>query len=232
MSDSQTDLQSPVQFALSYALVQDEPSVTYNQGHQLPTIDRFPILDQQQAKRTFFAKFHKNCGPDEVCQAQLNVIPKLFDGDRELGKSPQGAYELELGTLSDNELILDIDVENLGEAAYEATLDISFSSSLSYIGLGVGSEVNAPNLVNSSYLSFDLGNPFKFRFESIAEEEVFERLENYPFPVELVVENSSPNQAPSSIFSSSNQAPSSIFFKFQSSTFVYFKNATNGRNNI
>ena len=161
MSDSQTDLQSPVQFALSYALVQEEPAVTYNQGYQLPTIDRFPILDQQQAKRTFFAKFHKNCGPDEVCQAQLNVNPKLFDGDRELGKSPQGAYELELGTLSDNELILDIDVENLGEAAYEATLDISFSSSLSYIGLGVGSEVNAPNLVNSSYLSFDLGNPFK-----------------------------------------------------------------------
>ena len=161
VSDSQTDLQSPVQFALSYSLVQEEPSVTYNRGQQLPSVDRFPILDQQQAKRTFFAKFQKDCGPDEVCQAQLKVKPKLFDGDRELGKSPQGAYELELGTLSDNELTLDVDVENLGEAAYEATLDIAFSSSLSYIGLGVGSEVNAPNLVNSSYLSFDLGNPFK-----------------------------------------------------------------------
>ena len=161
VSDSQTDLQSPVQFALSYSLVQEEPSVTYNRGQQLPSVDRFPILDQQQAKRTFFAKFQKDCGPDEVCQAQLKVMPKLFDGDRELGKSPQGAYELELGTLSDNELTLDVDVENLGEAAYEATLDIAFSNSLSYIGLGVGSEVNAPNLVNSSYLSFDLGNPFK-----------------------------------------------------------------------
>ena len=46
-----------------------------------------------------------------------------------------------------------------------------------------------------SIFSFgDLGNPFTSRFESIAEEEVFERLENYPVPVELVVEKSSPNQ--------------------------------------
>merc|ERR1719422_2193555 len=161
VSDSQTDLQSPVQFALSYSLVQDEPSVSYDQGKPLPSVDRFPILDQHQAKRSFFAKFQKNCGSDDVCQAQLSVKPKLFDGERELGKSPQGSYELELGTLSGNELILDIDVQNLGEAAYEATLDIAFSSSLSYVGLGVGSEVNAPNLVNTSYLSIDLGNPFK-----------------------------------------------------------------------
>merc|ERR1719422_1942084 len=161
VSDSQTDLQSPVQFALSYSLVQDEPSVSYDQGKPLPSVDRFPILDQHQAKRSFFAKFQKNCGSDDVCQAQLSVKPKLFDGERELGKSPQGSYELELGTLSDNELILDIEVQNLGEAAYEATLDIAFSSSLSYIGLGIGTEVNAPNLVNSSYLSIDLGNPFK-----------------------------------------------------------------------
>ena len=161
VSDSQTDLQSPVQFALSYSLVQDEPSVSYNRGISFPSVDRFPILDQQQAKRNFFAKFQKNCGPDDVCQAQLSIAPKLFDGDRELTRSPQGAYELELGTLSDNELILDIDVQNYGEAAYEAKLNIGFSSTLSYIGLGVGSEVNAPNLVNSSYLTFDLGNPFK-----------------------------------------------------------------------
>ena len=162
VSDSQTDLQTPVQFALSYALVQDEPSVSYDRGLPLPPVDRYPILDQQQAKRTFSANFQKNCGTDDVCQAQLLVTPRLFDKEKELGRSQQGAYQLELGTLSDNELILDVDVENLGEAAYEAGLDISFSSSqLSYIGLGVGSEVNAPNLVNSSYLTVDLGNPFK-----------------------------------------------------------------------
>ena len=161
VSDSQTDLQTPVQFALSYSLVQDQPAVSYDQGQPLPSVDRFPILDQQQARRTFSANFQKNCGADDVCQAQLVVTPTLRDKDRELGRSQQGAYQLELGTLTANELILDVDVENLGEAAYEAGLDISFSSSLSYIGLGLGSEVNAPNLVNSSYLTVDLGNPFK-----------------------------------------------------------------------
>ena len=161
MSDSQTDLQTPVQFALSYSLEQEEPKVSYNSQNPLPSVDRFPILDQQQARRTFYAKFQKNCGSDDICQAQLTVNPRLFDKEQELGRSPQGAYELELGTLSGNELILDIDVQNLGEAAYEATLDIAFSSSLSYVGLGVGSEVNAPDLVNNTYLSIDLGNPFK-----------------------------------------------------------------------
>jgi len=161
VSDSQTDLQTPVQFALSYSLEQEEPKVSYNSQNPLPSVDRFPILDQQQARRTFYAKFQKNCGSDDICQAQLTVNPRLFDKEQELGRSPQGAYELELGTLSGNELILDIDVQNLGEAAYEATLDIAFSSSLSYVGLGVGSEVNAPDLVNNTYLSIDLGNPFK-----------------------------------------------------------------------
>ena len=162
VSDSQTDLQSSVQFALSYSLVQDEPTVSYNLGQPLPSVDRYPILDQQQAKRTFSANFQKNCGSDDVCQAQLLVTPTLADKEKELGKGLQGVYQLELGTLKDNELILDVDVENLGEAAYEASLDISFSSSqLSYVGLGAGSEVNAPNLVNSSYLTVDLGNPFK-----------------------------------------------------------------------
>ena len=160
VSDSQTDLQTPVQFALSYSLVQDEPDVSYDQGQSLPSVDKYPILDQQQAKRTFSANFQKNCGSDDVCQAQLVVTPSLRDKERELDRR-QGAYQLELGSLTANELILEVEVENLGEAAYEAGLDISFSSSLSYIGLGPGSEVNAPNLVNSSYLTVDLGNPFK-----------------------------------------------------------------------
>ena len=48
VSDSQTDLQSPVQFSLSYSLVQEEPRPAYDTGAPLPSVDRFPILDQQQ----------------------------------------------------------------------------------------------------------------------------------------------------------------------------------------
>ena len=76
MSDSQTDLQSPVQFALSYSLVQvtisniaivflitviialffivmaeqEEPLVEYNTGKLLPLANSRPILNQQQVR--------------------------------------------------------------------------------------------------------------------------------------------------------------------------------------
>ena len=74
VSDTQTDLQSPVQFALSYSLVQvtipniaivflitviititvivvdeqEEPLVEYNTGKLLPLANSRPILNQQQ----------------------------------------------------------------------------------------------------------------------------------------------------------------------------------------
>ena len=44
--------------------------------------------------------------------------------------------------------ILQVVVTNLGEAAYEAELGIAFPPSLSYVGLGPGSDINAPSLVN------------------------------------------------------------------------------------
>merc|ERR1719458_1835484 len=162
VSDSQTDLQSPVQFALSYSLVQEEPLVEYNTGKLLPLANSRPILNQQQARRTFYAKFQKNCGNDEVCQAQLSISPALLDRtSRPLARTPQGAYQLELGTAETKELVLQVVVTNLGEDAYEAVLGIAFPPSLSYVGLGSGSDINAPSLVNSSFLSLDLGNPFK-----------------------------------------------------------------------
>ena len=162
VSDTVTDLQSPLQFALSYALVQEDLPIEYDTGRDLPHVNRFPILNQHQAQRTFYAKFQKNCGNDEVCQAMLVVSPRLLDKEgRELARGPQGAYQLELGTAQAKELVLQVVVNNTGEAAYEAKLNIAFPPSLSYIGLGAGSEVNAPSLVNTSFLSLDLGNPFK-----------------------------------------------------------------------
>jgi hypothetical protein len=80
---------------------------------------------------------------------------------RELGRSTQGAYQLELGTAATKELVLQVEVANLGEAAYEAMLGIAFPPSLSYVGPGVGSELAAPAVINSSFLAVDLGNPFK-----------------------------------------------------------------------
>ena len=116
LSNSQADLQTPVKFALSYTLVQNEPSVQYHTDSPPVKVDQFPILNQQQALRTFYAKFEKNCGEDELCQAQLMVEARLMNTRGEqLGRSNnQEIYQLELGTLPDNQIVLDLNINNLG----------------------------------------------------------------------------------------------------------------------
>lgn len=35
-----------------------------DEGDNLPSIDNYPILDQEEAQRIFYAKFIKECGMD------------------------------------------------------------------------------------------------------------------------------------------------------------------------
>ena len=156
-----SDFQTPVEFSMSYSLIQEEPSMVYREGYPMPDMDNYPILNQAQAKKRFQATFEKDCGDDDICQSQLELVPTLRDISKELGKTPGGYYELELGSLNGSELVLDIVVNNLGEAAYEATLDVFFPSAINYIGLGQGTKLNAPELKNNTWLEFNLGNPFK-----------------------------------------------------------------------
>ena len=156
------DLQTPVQFAMTYTLIQEEPKVEYGRrGDPLPNIDDFPILNQAQAKKKFQATFEKDCGEDEICQSQLKLVPTLKDKTKELGKTPGGYYELELGSLDGSELLLDIEIGNAGDPAYEAEMDVHYPEEVSYIGLGEDAKLNAPAMKNDTWLHFNLGNPFK-----------------------------------------------------------------------
>ena len=52
----------------------------------------------------------------------------------------------------------------VGEAAYEAKLDISFPDYISFVGQGNNSDSSTDiNLVNSTFISVALGNPFRGR---------------------------------------------------------------------
>ena len=159
------DLQSPVQFQMTYSLVQDFPNATYNQQLPLPTMDNFPILNQAEAKRKFQATFEKDCGEDDICKTHFILKPTLRDKARELSRTPTGeAYELELGSLVGSELVLSIDIVNQLEPAYEATLDVYFPHALQYIGFhneNDNGEVLNTDLKNATWLSLSLGNPFK-----------------------------------------------------------------------
>ena len=161
VGSTHSDLQTPVQFAMSYSLVQDEPSMEYRAGAQLPNINDFPILNQAEAKKRFQATFEKDCGLDDVCQSQMFLTPTLKDKSlRELGRTMNGDfYELELGSLNGSELVLEVEVANKMEPAYEAVLDVFFPAAVSYIGLG--EDTNAPELKNDTWLSLSLGNPLK-----------------------------------------------------------------------
>lgn len=167
------DLQSPVQFQMTYSLVQDDPQMSYNQGQSLPPMEDFPILNQAGAKRKFQATFEKDCGADDICKTHLILKPSLRDKARkELSRTPTGeAYELELGSLVGSELVLNIQVINKMEPAYEASLDVFFPPALQYIGFhqddidqdgnGNNSQVLNTQLKNATWLSLSLGNPFK-----------------------------------------------------------------------
>ena len=160
------DLQTPVQLQMSYNLIQEEPQLEYNSNQPLPSLDEFPILNQAEAKRKFQATFEKDCGEDEECKTHLVIQASLHDHAKELGRTPTGeAYELELGSLEGSELLLEVEVINKMEPAYEASLDVFFPEALQYIGSNSndnnGSNVLNTELKNATWLSISLGNPFK-----------------------------------------------------------------------
>ena len=72
----------------------------------------FPFLISSRRGEIFTQSFKRTVAQMKFVKHSLHG-PRLFDKERELGRSPQGAYELELGTLSGNELILDVDVQTL-----------------------------------------------------------------------------------------------------------------------
>ena len=76
------NFQTPVEFALNYSLVQTKPVMDYGAGgnsNDLPNINEFPILNQAQAKKKFQATFDRDCGDDDICQADIQLSPKLTD---------------------------------------------------------------------------------------------------------------------------------------------------------
>lgn len=56
-----SDIQNPVKFRLTYSLVQRDP-LPITPGEPVPDINKFPILNQEEAQKIFEARFLKDCG--------------------------------------------------------------------------------------------------------------------------------------------------------------------------
>ena len=120
----------------------------------------------------------------QVFCSQNNGSP--FQDSKELPRTPGGEfYQLQLGSLRNSELVLELGINNTLEPAYESRLDIEFPASVSYIGTGPDSKLNLPvtgktfelsvrlaneifrvilfcfAVKNSTWLAVNLGNPFR-----------------------------------------------------------------------
>lgn len=147
-----TDIQTPIKFKLTYTLIQEEPPRVVKEGDPLPNINRYPILNQQEASRLFEAKFLKNCGSDDICQSDLHVVAEL-----NLPKEESGIPALFLGEQYVN---LSIVLHNYKEPAYDSHLYVTHPSTLSYIRSKVvkGEPVECVPF-NSTLVKCDVGNP-------------------------------------------------------------------------
>lgn len=147
------DIQSAIKFRMSYTLVQREPR-SPREGDPLPNINQFPILNQQEASKTFQATFEKDCGDNDFCESNMVTVANL-----DLPQGEDGVSILELGELQ--EVVLDISVTNTGESAYEAGLYVTHPASLSFIGRVSEANQLLCNAFNSTTVTCSLGNPFK-----------------------------------------------------------------------
>lgn len=78
-----SDIQTPIKFKMTYALVQKQPELP-GEGESMPDINRFPILNQEEAHKIFEARFLKDCGECFTSSCVVNtqsdnLVPHLSE---------------------------------------------------------------------------------------------------------------------------------------------------------
>ncbi|XP_077979308.1 integrin alpha-6-like [Glandiceps talaboti] len=149
------DILRPIDITLSYRLPETTPTLP-NEGDAVPSLSTFPVLNMTSTlKQAIQVDFVKECGDDNICQADLVVTGK-FD-------LPGDPPTLSLGTR--NELVVMIEVDNHGESAYEAKFSIQAPESLDFVNVESttskeGVILSCDNTANVTIIECDLGNPF------------------------------------------------------------------------
>ncbi|CAH0564669.1 unnamed protein product [Brassicogethes aeneus] len=119
--------------------------------------DQKYILNKTSTK-SFTATFQKNCGNDDICNSDLQLKASTH-----LKKHGDGTTYTAFSTKE--ELLINVNIENKKEDAYEAKLFIDHPEELSYIALKVDNNKNSSTVKCSSYnktlVQCDLGNPMK-----------------------------------------------------------------------
>ncbi|CAN9508636.1 unnamed protein product [Ophioblennius macclurei] len=151
------DKLEPVVFSLNVSLQEQK-----QRSRRIQNLDFYPILSQEQNLTYKTIHFQKECGADNQCHSNLQMMAQFVDNqDRPYRR--QGKFQVL--QYSSNMKILNLKVEvtnfpsfgRLAEDAHQATLNISIPSALSYSAFrsdDVKCELDGTILC-------DLGNPLK-----------------------------------------------------------------------
>ncbi|XP_060847943.1 integrin alpha-PS1 isoform X2 [Rhopalosiphum padi] len=156
IKENTMDIQSPIAMHISYSLVQNDVPVL-RPGDPVPSLADLPVLNQNQAEKTFVATFHKDCGNNDKCESRVHVNAELLL----LPRISDYQYELIIG--QHTEILLNTSAYNQGESAYESRMFIVHPYSFNYIGtvrLEDTKQVDC-NPFNKTLVVCALGNPFK-----------------------------------------------------------------------
>ncbi|XP_060608445.1 integrin alpha-PS1-like, partial [Ruditapes philippinarum] len=156
------DVWSAIEFGINFALPEKDPPVA-SSPDTLPDINEFPILDaginsvENQMVMTQ-VEFLKKCGDDQICNSnlQMKVSPKLR-------KDEDGKLVLEIGR---SDIVrVEVDIENMGEIAYQTEFYLSRPKSLTWQQSDpkdIGCDVYNDTLIKCQSIgSKDNGNPLK-----------------------------------------------------------------------
>lgn len=125
--------------------------------HESPTvlrIDQYPILNKKLGTLIINSNFKKNCGDDELCESALHT---QADMNLPVEKGEPAFY---LGTETMN---MTLSVENTGESAYDAFLEIEHPAAVTFTGRIVLNKKTVLDctVVNDTLVRCDLGNPME-----------------------------------------------------------------------
>ena len=196
VDDQMQDKLSPFEMSLTYDVV--NKGVSNTQQDTLISLD--PIFNQYLANTVMTqVNISKNCGKDEVCRSNLEmeVLYKVLLN----GKSEWEPLTLDEGVPvlfagSEKEIGVQVDVNNSGEDAHQAKLQVLFPNYLSYVAV----DSDSPSVFcdsdkeNTTLITCELGNPFKknmktrltIRFRN--DEQLYERNQ---FDLKLALDTSS-----------------------------------------
>lgn len=151
VNKDKSDLQNPIRFQLTFKLRQP-PIKMSKPNERLPDINRYPILNQIEAQKVFEAKFHKDCGDNDVCESDMRLATAVS-----LPKTPQQKYVLEL---EDRQFNVSVLLANLNEPAYDAKLYIEHGNVLNYVKMYSVRGETVDCLPKREFVECSLGNPY------------------------------------------------------------------------